>query len=100
MNPRRQPAEVRIESADRDSGMFDGSTPVKSEEVRAILSEQHTAAARGEGENLFVRNRSIRISRLKRCEHIMAQPAKFAHRLEREVFVGVEVRHQAADSLA
>jgi hypothetical protein len=61
----RQPDEVRIEGANHDASMSNGSALMEAEKVQTILSEQHAVATRRKCEHFLVGDRSVRVPRLQ-----------------------------------
>ena len=70
VNPLSQTREIGVESAENDATMLLGSVQVESKEMTAIVRQQNPLSHGGVG-----------ISRLKRCQHVVAEAAQFQNNL-------------------
>ena len=81
VNPLSQTREIGVESAENDATMLLGSVQVESKEMTAIVRQQNPLSRGGKRQDFWVRHGGVCISRLKRCQHVVAEAAQFQNNL-------------------
>src|SRR5262249_6191865 len=95
VNPFRLSREIRIKGASNDARVLI-ALAVEANEVPSIQGEHGAIFSAGKLQHFIVGHGLLGFDGLVRGQHVVAKPTQTLDDGQREVFVGIEPRHQSA----